>query len=206
MVAAVFFLGNIAGERLCIRTVFSGDQTVLAVPFIEEPMLLSWVSAGIGVGNLSADGVIFLAGEIVHAPASGGVLEAFQEQRMAKQGAVRRLVRRGEVHPGKIQIDVGRLGISHIANQAAGGGGVCLIVRGCHICQLKLHMAADGANQQGRRYPVAGGGREDPDAVERHTLDVQPGGFLVGFALLDGTNHIIPHQCAAAAQAAHRTL
>ena len=65
-------------------------------------------------------------------------------------------------------------------------------------------MAADGANQQGR-YPVAGGGRQDPDVAERHFLDVQPGGFLVFIALLDGTNHIIPHQCAAAAQAAHRT-
>ena len=206
MITAGFRLGNIAGERRCVRTVFSGDQTTRRVPFIEEPMLLFRVSAGGGVGNLFADGVIFLAGEIVHAPASGGILEAFQEQRMGKQGAVRFVVRRGEVHPGKFQVDVGRRGITHIANQAAGGGGIFPIARGGHIRQLELHMAADGANQQGR-YLVAGGGRADPDAAERHILDVQQGGFLVFIALLDSTKHIVPHQCAAAAaQAAHRTL
>ena len=124
---------------------------------------------------------------------------------MAKELAVGFVVHWGKVHLGKCQVDVGCRGIAHIANQAAGGGGVCLIVRGCHICQLELHMAADGANQQGR-YPVAGGGREDPDAAELYILDVQQGEFLVGFALLDGTKHIVPHQCAAAAQAAHRTL
>ena len=169
--------------------------------------MLFQVPAGGGVGNLFADGVLFLAGEIIHAPASGGVLEAFQEQRTGKQRAVTLLAIGicftagwGQLNFRELQINAGGIAAAaNLTDKAAGGFGNTRITGGCyHIRQSQCHIVANSENQQrGNSHGVVGQVGIDPDAVQRYAGDVQHGIFDIFYVTgIEPALNVSAHQCA----------